>query len=156
MEVLDIHTLLEISVSEGCWELEWKLHPLWHWGHSQGWVVPLHPSIHPPVPPGQELLPGVCPLMGGTPAGAEGPPGLSLPDGGLGIPASSSTSSAFPAAVSLETGSRKGHHFPVGKVGGQAVQQFLPGRGVDERLWLLCCPAPGSCLPRDPPGCGGE
>lgn len=97
---------------------------------------------------GQELLPGV-PL---SPDGWDTGWGRGTPwaDGGLGIPASSSTSSAFPAAVSLETGSRKGHHFPVGKVGGQAVQQILPGRGVDERLWLLCCPAPavaGRILP---------
>lgn len=88
--------------------------------------------------------------MGGMQTGAEGNPGLPLHDGGLGIPASSSTSSAFPAAVSLETGSRKGHCFPLGKVGGQAVQQFLAGRGMDGRLWLLCCPAPamsGRILP---------
>lgn len=58
----------------------------------------------------------LCPLLGGIQAGAEG---LRVR---LGIPASSSSPSAFPAAVSLETGSRKGHHFPLGKVGGQAVQ----------------------------------
>lgn len=83
----------------------------------------------------------LCPLLGGiqTPVSF----GLPAPDVGLGIPGSSSTSSAFPAAVSLETGSRKGHHFPLGKVGGQAVQKFLPRRGMDGRLWLLCCPAPG-------------
>lgn len=78
---------------------------------------------------GQELLQGsLCPLMGGTltPASCE----LPECDVGLGIPASSSTSRAFPAAVSLETGSRKGHPFPFRK-GGWTSCAAIPSRKGD-------------------------
>lgn len=111
---------------------------------------------------GQELLPGErvarFPRVGCR-LGRRGPQGHPRPDVELCNPASSSASTAFPAAVSLETGAdaevggRKGHRFHLGKVGGWAVQQFLPARGDGWKAIVPLLPS-WRCGRQDPPAQG--